>query len=106
MVEIYGPEASGKTTLTLHAIAECQKAGVAAFIDAEHAPDTVYARNGVKVDELLISQPDSGEQALEIVDTLVRSGALDMIVVDSVAALVPRQELMETWAIYNWHKLD
>ena len=95
VVEIYGPEASGKTTLTLHAIAECQKAGgVAAFIDAEHALDTVYARNlGVKVDELLISQPDSGEQALEIADTLVRSGALDMIVVDSVAALVPKQEL-------------
>lgn len=95
VVEIYGPESSGKTTLTLHAVAECQKAGgVAAFIDAEHALDTVYARNlGVKVDELLISQPDSGEQALEIVDTLVRSGALDMIVIDSVAALVPKQEL-------------
>jgi recombination protein RecA len=95
VVEIYGPESSGKTTMTLHAIAECQKAGgVAAFIDAEHALDTVYARAlGVKVDELLISQPDSGEQALEITDTLVRSGAIDMIVVDSVAALVPRQEL-------------
>src|SRR6056300_1566107 len=95
VIEIYGAESSGKTTLTLHAVAECQKAGgVAAFIDAEHALDTVYARNlGVKVDELLISQPDSGEQALEIVDTLVRSGALDMIVIDSVAALVPKQEL-------------
>lgn len=95
VIEIYGPESSGKTTMTLHAIAECQKAGgVAAFIDAEHALDTVYARAlGVKVDELLISQPDSGEQALEITDTLVRSGAIDMIVVDSVAALVPRQEL-------------
>ena len=95
VVEIYGPESSGKTTMTLHAIAECQKAGgVAAFIDAEHALDTVYARAlGVKVDELLISQPDSGEQALEITDTLVRSGAIDMIVIDSVAALVPRQEL-------------
>ncbi len=95
VVEIYGPEASGKTTLTLHAIAECQKAGgVAAFIDAEHALDTLYARNlGVKVDELLISQPDSGEQALEITDTLVRTGALDMIIIDSVAALVPKQEL-------------
>jgi len=95
VIEIYGPESSGKTTMTLHAIAECQKAGgVAAFIDAEHALDTVYARNlGVKVDELLISQPDSGEQALEITDTLVRSGAIDMIIVDSVAALVPRQEL-------------
>lgn len=95
VVEIYGPESSGKTTMTLHAIAECQKAGgVAAFIDAEHALDTVYARAlGVKVEELLLAQPDSGEQALEIVDTLVRSGALDMIVIDSVAALVPRQEL-------------
>ena len=95
VVEIYGPESSGKTTMTLHAIAECQKAGgIAAFIDAEHALDTIYARAlGVKVDELLISQPDSGEQALEITDTLVRSGAIDMIVVDSVAALVPRQEL-------------
>ena len=95
VVEIYGPESSGKTTMTLHAIAECQKAGgIAAFIDAEHALDTVYARAlGVKVDELLISQPDSGEQALEITDTLVRSGAIDMIVIDSVAALVPRQEL-------------
>jgi recombination protein RecA len=95
VVEIYGPEASGKTTLTLHAIAQCQQmGGVAAFIDAEHALDTNYARNlGVKVDELLISQPDSGEQALEIADTLVRSGAIDMIVIDSVAALVPKQEL-------------
>ncbi len=95
VIEIYGPESSGKTTMTLHAIAECQKAGgIAAFIDAEHALDTVYARAlGVKVEELLISQPDSGEQALEITDTLVRSGAIDMIVVDSVAALVPRQEL-------------
>lgn len=95
VVEIYGPESSGKTTMTLHAIAECQKAGgIAAFIDAEHALDTIYARAlGVKVDELLISQPDSGEQALEITDTLVRSGAIDMIVIDSVAALVPRQEL-------------
>ncbi len=95
VIEIYGPESSGKTTMTLHAIAECQKAGgIAAFIDAEHALDTIYARAlGVKVEELLISQPDSGEQALEITDTLVRSGAIDMIVVDSVAALVPRQEL-------------
>lgn len=95
VVEIYGPESSGKTTMTLHAIAECQKAGgVAAFIDAEHALDTIYARAlGVKVEELLLAQPDSGEQALEIVDTLVRSGAIDMIVIDSVAALVPRQEL-------------
>ena len=95
IIEIYGPEASGKTTLTLHAIAECQKAGgVAAFIDAEHALDTSYAANlGVKVEDLLVAQPDSGEQALEIVETLLRSNALDMIIVDSVAALIPRQEL-------------
>ena len=95
IVEIYGPESSGKTTLTLHAIAECQKAGgIAAFIDAEHALDPNYARKlGVNVDELLVSQPDNGEQALEIADTLVRSGAVDMIVIDSVAALVPRAEI-------------
>ena len=95
IVEIYGPESSGKTTLTLHAIAECQKkGGIAAFIDAEHALDPTYARRlGVKVDELLVSQPDHGEQALEIADTLVRSSAVDVIVVDSVAALVPRAEI-------------
>ncbi len=95
VIEIYGPESSGKTTLTLHAIAEAQKmGGLAAFVDAEHALDLNYARNlGVKVDELLISQPDTGEQALEIADMLVRSGALDMLVIDSVAALVPRAEL-------------
>ncbi|MEC8380995.1 MAG: recombinase RecA [Myxococcota bacterium] len=95
VVEIYGPEASGKTTLTLHAIAERQKSGgVCAFIDAEHALDINYARNlGVNLDELLISQPDSGEQALEIVDTLIRSGAIDLIIVDSVAALTPKQEI-------------
>jgi len=95
IVEIYGPESSGKTTLTLHAIAECQKkGGIAAFIDAEHALDPSYARKlGVNVDELLVSQPDHGEQALEIADTLVRSGAVDVIVVDSVAALVPRAEI-------------
>ena len=95
IIEIYGPEASGKTTLTLHAIAECQKAGgIAAFIDAEHALDPTYARKlGVNVDELLVSQPDHGEQALEIADTLVRSGAVDIIVIDSVAALVPRAEI-------------
>ena len=95
IVEIYGPESSGKTTLTLHAIAECQKSGgIAAFIDAEHALDPSYARKlGVNVDELLVSQPDNGEQALEIADTLVRSGAVDMIVIDSVAALVPRAEI-------------
>jgi recombination protein RecA len=95
IIEIYGPESSGKTTLALHAVAEAQKrGGTAAFIDAEHALDPVYARKlGVDVDNLLISQPDSGEQALEIADTLVRSGAIDVLVVDSVAALVPRAEL-------------
>src|SRR6056297_3527500 len=95
VVEIYGPESSGKTTLTLHAIAEAQKAGgVAAFVDAEHALDPVYARNlDVDLDSLLISQPGSGEEALEIVETLVRSNAVDLIVVDSVAALVPRAEI-------------
>jgi recombination protein RecA len=95
VIEIYGPESSGKTTLTLHAIAECQKAGgVAAFVDAEHALDPVYARKlGVDIDNLIVSQPDTGEQALEIVDTLVRSNAIDILVVDSVAALVPRAEI-------------
>jgi len=95
IVEIYGPESSGKTTLAIHAIAECQKqGGVAAFIDAEHAFDRFYAESlGVKVDELLISQPDNGEQALEITENLIRSGAIDIIVVDSVAALVPRSEI-------------
>jgi recombination protein RecA len=95
IVEIYGPESSGKTTLALHAIAEAQKrGGTCAFIDAEHALDPTYARKlGVDVDNLLISQPDAGEQALEICDTLVRSGAIDVLVIDSVAALVPRAEL-------------
>jgi recombination protein RecA len=95
VIEIYGPESSGKTTLALHAVAEAQKkGGTAAFIDAEHALDTSYAAKlGVDINNLLISQPDSGEQALEIVDTLVRSGALDILVIDSVAALVPRAEL-------------
>jgi recombination protein RecA len=95
VTEIFGPEASGKTTLALHLIAEVQKAGgIAAFIDAEHALDPVYAQKlGVKTDELLISQPDTGEQALEIAETLVRSGAIDVIVVDSVAALVPKAEI-------------
>jgi protein RecA len=95
IVEIYGPESSGKTTLALHVIAESQKrGGICAFIDAEHALDPVYARKlGVDVDNLLISQPDAGEQALEIADTLVRSGAIDVLVIDSVAALVPRSEL-------------
>ena len=95
IIEIFGPESSGKTTLTLHVVSEAQKAGgYAAFIDAEHAMDPEYAKNlGVNLDELLVSQPDSGEQSLEITETLVRSGALDVIVVDSVAALVPRAEL-------------
>src|SRR5918995_2448154 len=95
IVEIYGPESSGKTTLTLHAIASVQRAGgVAAFIDAEHALDVTYARKlGVKTDELLISQPDYGEQALEIADMLVRSNAVDLVVIDSVAALVPKAEI-------------
>jgi recombination protein RecA len=95
IIEIYGPESSGKTTLTLHCIAEEQKkGGVCAFVDAEHALDPLYARKlGVNLDELLISQPDTGEQALEIVDTLVRSGAVSMVVVDSVAALTPKSEL-------------
>ncbi|HUB95792.1 MAG TPA: ATPase domain-containing protein, partial [Stellaceae bacterium] len=95
IIEIYGPESSGKTTLALHVIAEAQRTGGAcAFIDAEHALDPAYARKlGVNIDDLLISQPDAGEQALEIADTLVRSGAIDVLVVDSVAALVPRAEL-------------
>ncbi len=95
VIEIYGPESSGKTTIALHIIAEAQKSGgVAAFIDAEHALDPLYARNlGVDIDNLLISQPDTGEQALEIAEALVRSGAIDVIVVDSVAALVPRAEI-------------
>ena len=95
VIEIYGPESSGKTTLTLHAIAECQKAGgIAAFIDAEHAFDRFYAQNlGINIDELIISQPDNGEQGLEIADNLIRSGAIDIIVIDSVAALTPRSEI-------------
>ena len=92
VIEIYGPESSGKTTLTLHVIAEAQKqGGVCAFVDAEHALDPVYAKKlGVNLNDLLISQPDTGEQALEITDTLVRSGAIDVLVIDSVAALTPR----------------
>jgi recombination protein RecA len=95
VVEIYGPESSGKTTLTLHAVAQIQRlGGVAAFIDAEHALDVAYARKlGVKVEDLLVSQPDTGEQALEIADVLLRSGAVDLVVIDSVAALVPRAEI-------------
>ncbi len=95
VIEIFGPESSGKTTLTLHAIAECQKkGGTCAFIDAEHAMDPAYAKKlGVQIDDLIISQPDTGEQALEIADTLVRSGAVDLLVIDSVAALVPKAEI-------------
>jgi recombination protein RecA len=95
VIEIYGPESSGKTTLTLHVIAEAQKrGGVCAFVDAEHALDPIYARKlGVNLNDLLISQPDTGEQALEITDTLVRSGAIDVLVIDSVAALTPRAEI-------------
>ena len=95
VIEIYGPESSGKTTLTLHAIAEAQKAGgIAAFIDAEHAFDRFYAQDlGINIDELIISQPDNGEQALEITDNLIRSGAIDIIVIDSVAALTPKSEI-------------
>jgi recombination protein RecA len=95
VVEIYGPESSGKTTLTLHAIAECQrKGGIAAFIDAEHAFDRFYAEKlGVNTDELIVSQPDNGEQALEIADNLVRSGAIDILIIDSVAALTPKAEI-------------
>ena len=95
VVEIYGPESSGKTTLTLHAIAECQKkAGIAAFIDAEHAFDRFYAEKlGVDIENLIISQPDHGEQALEIADNLIRSGAIDMVIIDSVAALTPKSEI-------------
>ena len=95
VIEIFGPESSGKTTLTLHIVAECQKAGgTAAFVDAEHALDSVYAKKlGVDIDKLIVSQPDTGEQALEITDTLVRSGAVDVVVIDSVAALVPKSEI-------------
>ena len=104
MVEIFGPESSGKTTLTLSVIAQAQKTkGVAAFIDAEHAFDAIYAKKvGVNLDELLISQPDTGEQALEIVETLVRSNAVDVVVVDSVAALTPGLKLKEKWATAIW----
>ena len=104
VVEIYGPESSGKTTLALHAIAESQKkGGIAAFIDAEHAFDKLYAQNlGVDVENLLISQPDNGEQALEIAENLIRSGAIEILVIDSVAALLPRQKLKARWVIQKW----
>ena len=109
IIEIYGPESSGKTTLTLHAIAEAQKAGLScAFIDAEHAFDPSYARNlGINLDDMIISQPDNGEAALEIADTLVRSGAIGLIVIDSVAALVPQVELEGGMGIIKWvYRLD
>lgn len=104
IIEIFGPESSGKTTLTLQAIAECQKqGGKCAFIDAEHALDPIYAKKlGVNLNELMVSQPDNGEQALEIVDMLVRSGAVDLIVVDSVAALTPKAEMKAKWATATW----
>jgi len=103
IIEIYGPESSGKTTLALHAVAEAQKkGGLCAFVDAEHAMDPEYSKNlGVKIDELLISQPDTGEQALEIVETLVRSGKVDIIVVDSVAALTPKDEIEGDMGAYH-----
>ena len=104
VVEIYGPESSGKTTLTLHVIAEMQKiGGTAAFVDAEHALDPQYAEKlGVNIDELLVSQPDNGEQALEITDMLVRSGAVDIVVIDSVAALTPKAEIEGDMVIRIW----
>ena len=104
VIEIYGPESSGKTTLTLHAIAECQKqGGIAAFVDAEHAFDRFYAEKlGVDVQELIISQPDHGEQALEIADNLIRSGAVDIVVIDSVAALTPKSEIEGEMGTLKW----
>ena len=104
IVEVYGPESSGKTTLTLHIASECQKqGGVVAFIDAEHALDTAYATKlGINIPNTLISQPDNGEQALDITDMLVRSGAVDLLIVDSVAALTPRPNSKETWEIPIW----
>ena len=103
VVEIYGPESSGKTTLALHAVAESQKqGGIAAFIDAEHAFDRYYAQKlGVNIDDLLVSQPDNGEQALEIAENLIRSGAIDIIVIDSVAALTPRSEIEGDSGLYH-----
>lgn len=104
IIEIFGPESSGKTTLALHIIAESQKkGGVAAFIDAEHALDPIYSKKlGVDIDNLLVSQPDNGEQALEITETLIRSGAIDVVVIDSVAALVPRAEIEGEMGIPIW----
>ena len=104
VIEIYGPESSGKTTLTIHAIAEAQKkGGIAAFIDAEHAFDRYYAESlGVDVENLIISQPDNGEQALEIADNLIRSGAIDIIVIDSVAALTPKSEIEGEMGDSKW----
>ena len=104
VVELFGPESSGKTTLALHIVAEAHKTGgIAAFVDAEHALDVIYAKKlGVNCDDLLISQPDTGEQALEIAEVLVRSGAMDVVVIDSVAALVPRQRSKAKWEIPIW----
>jgi len=104
VVEIYGPESSGKTTLTMHCIAEAQKAGgIAAFVDAEHAFDRTYAEKlGIDTENLLISQPDNGEQALEIAEHLISSGAIDIIVIDSVAALVPKAEIEGRWETLKW----
>ena len=104
IVEVYGPESSGKTTLTLHMVAEAQKlGGIAAFVDAEHALDLAYARKlGVRTDDLLVSQPDTGEQALEICDMLVRSNAIDILIVDSVAALTPGPRSRGRWATATW----
>ena len=104
VIEIYGPESSGKTTLAIHAIANVQKnGGIAAYIDAEHAFDRFYAQKlGCDIENLLISQPDNGEQALEIADNLIRSGAIDIIVIDSVAALTPRAKLKAKWVILKW----
>jgi len=108
VIEIYGPESSGKTTLAIHAIAECQKkGGIAAIIDAEHAFDRFYAEAlGVKTEELLISQPDNGEQALEIAENLIRSGAIDIIVIDSVAALVPKSEIEGEIDVSSTEEID
>ena len=104
VVEIFGPESSGKSTLAMHVVAEAQRnGGICAYIDAEHAMDPVYAKAiGVNIDDLLISQPDTGEQALEIADMLIRSGALDVLVIDSVAALTPRAEIEGRWATHTW----
>ena len=107
IIEIYGPESSGKTTLTLQTIAQCKTRRLAAFIDAEHALDPVYAEAlGVDLESLIVSQPDTGEQALEVTDMLVRSGAVDLVVIDSVAALTPKAKLMARWVILRRFRQD